>query len=209
MLISRIRQRGVSLVELMIAMALGLGSLSIIASVIGYGIGTNAKLLANSRLNEEINAIGSLITKDVKRAGYSAATAALVTDPAASPSPFANSVMVSQHPDEVPNSCIVFAYDRNSNGVLDTAGTIENYGYRLRNGAVEIRMAGAGCAEGGWQNLTDTDIVSITGLNFDLTQTTSNGVVSTQVDIFLQGGLAADNNFSRQFITGFLVRNYD
>jgi prepilin peptidase dependent protein B len=209
MLDGRIRQRGFSLVELMIAMALGLGSLSVIASVIGYGIGTNAKLLANSRLSEEINAIGSLITRDVKRAGYNGDTTALVTDPTASPSAFAHSVVVSQHPDEVPNSCIVFAYDRNSNGVLDTAGTNENYGFRLRNGAVEIRMAGAGCTDVGWQNLTDTDMVSITGLNFNLTETTFNGVVSTQVDMFLQGELAADNNFSRQYTTGFLVRSYD
>lgn len=209
MLISREKQHGASLIELMIAMTLGLGSLSVIASVIGYGIGANGKLLANSRLSEEVNAIGSLISRDLKRAGYSADTTALVTDPTASPSAFANSVVVSQHPDESADSCIVFAYDRNTNGVLDTVGTNENYGFRLRSGAVEIRKAGAACADGGWENLTDTDMVSITGLSFSLTQTTFNTVVSTQVNVFLQGELAADSNFSRQYTTSFLVRNYD
>jgi prepilin peptidase dependent protein B len=203
------KQRGASLVELMIAMGLGLGSLSVVASVIGFGIGTNGKLLANSRLSEEVNAIGSLISRDIKRAGYNGITSALVGDPRVFPSGFANSVVVSQHPDESANSCIVFAYDRNRNGVLDTVGTNENYGFRLRSGAVEIRMAGAGCVDGRWQNLTDTDMVAITGLSFSLTQTTFNAVVSTQVELFLEGELATDNKFSRQYTTSFLVRNYD
>ena len=203
------KQRGASLIELMIAMALGLGSLSVIATVIGYGIGANGKLLANSRLSEEINAVGSLITRDIKRAGYSADTIALVTDPTASPSAFANSVVVSRHPDEIADSCIVFAYDRNSNGLLDTVGGNENFGFRLRSGAVEIRKAGAACADGGWENLTDVDMVTITELSFSLTQTTFNTVVSTQVNVSIVGELAANDNFSRQYSTGFLVRNYD
>jgi prepilin peptidase dependent protein B len=209
MLVDYGKQWGASLVELMIAMALGLGALSVLASVIGYGIGTNGKLLANSRLHEEINAVASLLTRDIKRAGYSADTTALVTDPTVSPSPFANSVVVSRHPLEEPDSCITFAYDINGNGVLDTVGSNENFGYRLRDGAVEIRMAGANCDGVGWQNLTDFDTVTITSLNFNLIQTTYNSVVTTQVEMFLAGELAADDAFSRQYSTRFLVRNYD
>ena len=209
MLISRQNQKGATLIEMMIAMTLGLASLATVASIVGYGIGVNGKLLASSRLNEEINDIGSLLTRDIKRAGYSADTTAMVTDPVASPSPFANSVVVSAHPDEDANSCIIYAYDRNENGVLDTVGTNENFGFRLRDNAVEIRIGGAACVDGGWQNLTDTDMVSITALNFNLNQTTFNGVVSTQVNIFIQGELASDSDFTRQFNTSFMVRNYD
>jgi prepilin peptidase dependent protein B len=209
MLSTQQKQSGTSLVELMNAMTLGLGSLSVVASVVGYGIGTNAKLLANSRLSEEVNAVGSLISRELKRAGYSAATTSLITDPAAFPSTFANSVVVSQHPNESENSCIVFAYDRNRNGLLDILGGNENYGFRLRDGAVEIRIAGASCVDRGWQNLTDTDMVTITGLSFNLTKTSINGVVSTQVELFLVGELAAHNNLSRQYTTRFMVRNYD
>lgn len=209
MLVNLKKHRGASLVELMIAMALGVGALSAIASVIGYGIGTNGKLLANSRLHEEINAVASLMTRDIKRAGYNADTVAMVTDPAASPSAFENSVLVSRHPLEVPDSCITFAYDINDNGVLDTVGINENFGYRLRDGAIEIRTAGLGCGVDGWLKLTDSQTVTITDLNFNLIQTNSNNVVTTQVDMFLAGELASDNAFSRQYSIGFLVRNYD
>lgn len=209
MLVDRRQQRGASLVELMIAMALGIGALSAIASVIGYGIGTNGKMLANSRLHEEINAVASLMTRDIKRAGYNADTVDMVTDPTAAPSAFANSVIVSRHPGEEPDSCITFAYDINGNGVLDTVGSNENFGYRLHDGAVEIRMGGANCDQGGWQNLTDSETVTITDLNFNLIQTTYNSVVTTQVEMFLAGELVSNNAFSRQYSIRFLVRNYD
>ena len=209
MLVAFHQQRGASLVELMIAMALGLAALAAMTSLVGYGIGMNARLLANSRLNEEVNAIGQLLTRDIKRAGYNADTIAMVTDPAASPSLFANSLVVSELPGEAANSCLIFAYDRNSNGLVDTVGTNENFGFRLNDGAVEIRIGGAACADLGWQSLSDTSVVNITDLTFTLNQTTSNSVISTQVDIFLQGELTRNDNFSRQFSANFLVRNYD
>ena len=149
MLVALNKQRGASLVELMIAMTLGLTSLAAVTSLVGYGIGMNAKLLANSRLNEEVNTIGQLLLRDIKRAGYTADTVALVSDPVASPSLFANSIAVSEFPGEVANSCLIFSYDRNSNGVIDTVGSNENFGYRLNNGAVEIRIGGAACTAGG------------------------------------------------------------
>ena len=209
MLVSNIKQRGASLVELMVAMALGITSLAAVTSLVGYGIGMNAKLLANSRLNEEVNAIGQLLIRDIKRAGYTADTIAMVSDPVASPSLFANSIAVSEYPGEDANSCLIFSYDRNSNGVIDTVGTNENFGYRLNNGAIEIRIGGAACTATGWQNLSDTSVVNITDLTFTVNQTTLNNVISTQVDIFLQGELTNNNGFSRQYSSSLLVRNYD
>ena len=199
-------QKGASLIELMIAMALGIAALSAVASVVGFGIGVNGKLMANSRLNEEINSIGDLLTRDVKRAGFNADTIAMITSPSDSPSAFSNSVIVSEHSDEDNDSCLLYAYDQNADGVLDIN---DNFGFRLRNSAVEIRVGGATCENIGWQPLTDTDIVTITDLRFTSNQVTYNNVISTQVSIFLQGELAANDNLSRQFSTSFLVRNYD
>lgn len=199
-------QYGASLIELMIAMALGIAALAAVASVVGFGIGVNGKLLANSRLNEEINSIGDLLTRDVKRAGFNADTIAMVTSPVDFPSAFSNSVVVSQNLAEANQSCLLYAYDQNANGVLELN---ENFGFRLRSLAVEIRGAGAGCSDIGWEPLTDTDIVTITDLRFTSNQVIYNNVISTQVTIFLQGELAANNNLSRQFSTSFLVRNYD
>jgi prepilin peptidase dependent protein B len=203
------RQAGASLIELMIAMALGLAALSAIASLVGFGIGVNGKLLSNSRLNEEINSIGALITRDLKRAGFSADTINMVTNPVDFPSAFRNSISVSEHPDEDEDSCMLYAYDQNANGVLDTVGSNENFGFRLRNGTVQIRTNGATCASDSWQELTDPDIVNITELDFDIDLVTFNNVVSTQITVTIEGELVVNDALSRQFNSRFLVRNYD
>ena len=183
MLVISKNQQGASLVELLIAMTLGLTSLAAVTSLVGHGIGMNAKLLANSRLNAEISAIGQLLMRDIKRAGYNANTVALVTDPIASPSLFANSLAVSEFPGEAANSCVTFTYDLNSNGVIDTVGTNENFGYRLNSGVVEMRSGGLACNVDGWQSLSDNSTVDITDLTFTLNQSTYNGIVTTQVDL--------------------------
>ena len=64
------KQNGNSLVELMIAMTLGLASITAMASLVGHGIALNSSLLATSRLEEEMNAVVTVISHDLKRAGY-------------------------------------------------------------------------------------------------------------------------------------------
>lgn len=203
------QQLGASLIELMIAMALGMAALSAIASLVGYGIGVNGKLLANSRLNEEVNSIGALMVRDIKRAGFNGNTVAMVTSPTDFPSLFNSSIVVSQHPNEDPNTCFLYSYDQNENGLQDILGTNENFGFRLRSQTVQIRVNGLTCANDGWQDLTDNDIIRITEMTFATNQVTYNNVVSTQVTIDFKGELVTNDALSRQFTTSFLVRNYD
>jgi prepilin peptidase dependent protein B len=200
---------GASLIEMMITMTLGLVSLSTVASLVGYGVGVNAKLLESSRLSQEVLAIGSLLSRDLKRAGYSASTAVRAGDPENIPAPFSNSIVVSAYPGEAINSCIVFAYDRNENGILDIIDGNENFGFRLKDGAVEIRIDGASCGDNGWENLSDDQVVEVTQLTFELRQTSDNGVISNWLNITLQAELSKNSHFSRQFTSSFMVRNYD
>lgn len=202
-------QQGATLVEMMIAITIGMGALLSLASLVGFGVGVNGNLLSSNRLAEELNAVGSLMYRDILRAGYSGNTVAMVTDPAASPSPFANSISVSAYPGEAANSCILFAYDGNDNGVLDVVGTNENYGFRLRDNALEMRVGGAACDAVGWQNLSDPAIVTVTTVSFTLNQTTINNVTSTRIDINLAGELSNNAIFSRQYNYSLMVRNYD
>jgi prepilin peptidase dependent protein B len=201
--------RGASLIEMMLAMTLGLVSLSTVASLVGYGVGVNAKLLESSRLSQEIIAVGSLLTRELKRAGYSANTVAMVGDPANLPSQFSSTMSVSAHPGEASNSCITFSYDRNANGILDTINGNENFGFRLKDGAVEIRIDGASCIDNGWENLSDDQVLDITQLSFALSQTIENNVVSYWLKISLQAVLAKNSKLSKQFVSSFMVRNYD
>lgn len=201
--------QGSSLIEMMIAMAIGLGSLLSLASLVGFGIGVNGKLLASSRLAEELNAVGSLMQRELMRTGFNGNTMAMVADPATSPSPFANSITVSEFPGEAANSCILYAYDGNNNGALDVVGTNENYGFRLRDNTLEMRVGGAACDAVGWQDISDLDVVRVTTLVFTLNQTTVNNVTSTMIDINLTGELSDNAAFSRQYNYNLMVRNYD
>jgi prepilin peptidase dependent protein B len=221
MLILLKNQHGTSLVELMISMTLGLASITAMASLVGHGIGLNARLLATSRLEEEINAVVAVISHDLKRAGYYALTIDMLKNPSTfsnsssstpsstSSNPFDGSLIVGTYSSESANSCINFAYDRNKNGVLDTSSSNEKYGFRLRNRAVEIRLKGATCEQSGWHDLTDPAVVEITALEFIVTQNTVQQVVQTQVHIMLQARLKKRPNISRSINTNVLIENYE
>jgi prepilin peptidase dependent protein B len=221
MLILLKNQHGTSLVELMISMTLGLASITAMASLVGHGIGLNARLLATSRLEEEINAVVAVISHDLKRAGYYALTIDMLKNPSTfsnsssstssdtSSNPFDGSLIVGTYSSESANSCINFAYDRNKNGVLDTSSSNEKYGFRLRNRAVEIRLKGATCEQSGWHDLTDPAVVEITALEFIVTQNTVQQVVQTQVHIMLQARLKKRPNISRSTNTNVLIENYE
>ncbi|OFI32818.1 hypothetical protein BFC17_05045 [Alteromonas lipolytica] len=190
-------------------MVLAVGSLAAVSSLVGYGIGVNGNLINSARLNEELGNVYALLLSDLRRTGYSGATVPMVTDPDANPSPFNGSVVVSEFPGEQINSCILFSYDRNNNGGLDTLVPDERYGYRLRDGAVEIRRNGAACGDVGWEDLTDDDVIDVTALTFIVNQSVDNGITTTAISVRLNGELASNDSFSREYQTVVVVRNYD
>lgn len=208
-MLSLTRSSGYTLIEILIAMVLGVSSLTAVASLVGYGIGVNGNLINSARLNEELGNVYSLIVSDVRRAGYSGDTVAMVTDPTANPSPFNASITVSEYAGEVADSCILFAYDANDNGAFDDVAPDERYGYRLREGAVEIRRGGASCTEEGWEDLTDSELITVTNLTFTVNQITQNGISSTAITILVTGELVSNGNFTREYSTTLVVRNYD
>lgn len=203
------QQFGGSLVEMMIAMVLGLSSLSALTFFVGSSVGVNARLLTSSRLNEEVKVISDLLARDISRAGFDGQTIPQVLEPSLALRPFANSVMLSAYPGELPNSCILFAYDRNRNGLLDTLDGNENYGYRLHDHAIEMRTDGAGCTSGGWHDLTDSRVVRIVSLTFSLQQQKVGAVTRSTIGFHLLADSVKDNQVSRQVTRQFALINHD
>lgn len=202
-------QVGISLVELMISMAIGFSSLTAMASLVGHGIGLNSQLMAKSRLDEEINAIAALLISDIKRAGYDANILRVVSDPNNQSSPFTDSLNVANYAAEEANSCLVFAYDRNQNGQLDTLNTNEHFGYRLKNKAIEIRINGLSCGAGGWHDLSDPDVITVSKLEFLVEQQGRHGVNIYRVAVLLEAQLKNNPEIAKRISTSFLVKNYD
>lgn len=187
------REHGFTITELMITIAL---SLSVIGSVlVGYMATYTSSMntLAASRMNQDLNAVMGLIITELRRAGYSG-DAASATDPTTNvfnqpgstalevhDNMAADNVLVSDlsngwtnasSPAATDGSCIVYAYDLDEDGVVDTD---ELGGFRLNSGAVEFRRLGnvanpntCSSTSNTWEALTDSDFITITALTFNL-----------------------------------------
>ena len=131
-------------------------------------------------------------------------------DPAANPSLFSNSIVVSRHPNEALNTCILFSYDFDSDGTVDSVGVNEQFGFRLRSGEVQIRQLGALCnADTNWSTISNFQTTDINALSFVLSPVEVSGVTRTQIDINIQSQSKTSTRFTTNLTRNFIVRNYD
>lgn len=183
------RQRGVTMVELMIGMAIGIVVVGGAISVYTSSVRSSSDTLKSSKLSQEVNTLLHVIANDARRAGFwgdidmdaldenpfnqQAATALVVRDDMAS-----NAI---QGPTGQ-GSCLLYAYDAtylpgNVAGVIEAT---DLFGFRLNGSVVQMRQTGVvdgaaciggtcnSCTNGTWENVTDPDLIEITALTFDL-----------------------------------------
>lgn len=176
------RQRGVTLVELMIASAIGLIAIAAILTVYAATVRHSNEQLGTAHLHHQLFGLLHLISTDIQRAGYWHFD---TSKQAAGDNPFVtgkNSLRSHAYPDENNNSCILFAYDLDKDGRVGIgqcdnarcpdsadADNVKQFGFRLRNLSVQSRYGGndAACDSGYWQTLNGADI-EITNLRFDI-----------------------------------------
>lgn len=223
---------GFSLPEMMIATTISLIVLAGVIGVFGSTVKGNSDALKSARLNQELRAIMDVIVRDVRRAGYTAnapctISAAVLNNAtvtgtcggtAGQANPFAQITVTSLGANA---DCITYSYDReptpNGDGAQNTSGGAgdERYGFRLDDGAAEIRQGGATCDAGGWQDLSDPASVTITRLTFSLANSPPDVVLNSnndelrirQVDITLEGQLQNDATVRRSLTESVRVRN--
>lgn len=174
------RQSGLGLTELMISVALGMSLVSTV--LLGYLATYRSAIhtLSASRLNQDLGALMAVMAGELRRAGYSAASAS-ANFPLDNAFNIANRTALQVFDSVADNirqgaqgrgSCIVYAYDRNADGVVDAE---ELAGFRLRDGVVEMRIEGNSAAPGNcstsggsWAALSDPDFITVEVLDFDL-----------------------------------------
>ncbi len=158
--------QGFSLVELLIAMTLGLFLLGGVLYLFGSLLDMDARLLRRQRLQQELRALITVMVRDIRRSGYWAHA-----ELPRGPNPFATyRILENGH-------CLLYRYDRNHNG---TADADERAGFKLTAGMVRARRkapscsgaACGSCAAGRWWQLSDPAVVHITRLDFQETATT-------------------------------------
>lgn len=183
------RQRGLTFIEVLVGMAIGIivigGGITIYTSSVRSG---NEALLA-SKLNQEVGALMHVIANDIRRAGYWGT--ALAGPPNENPFSQPGATALAVRDDMTNNvlqpvtgqgSCLTYAYDAtylpgNTAGVVEIT---DLFGFRLNGTTVQMRQSGTvdgadcvggtcnSCTNGVWQDVTDPNVVEITQLNFDL-----------------------------------------
>jgi Tfp pilus assembly protein PilW len=154
-------QKGLTLIEMLIALVLGLFVTAVIISVFATNVRSSNESIRMVRLNQELRGVMTLMTDELKRAGYSADTNV-------------SSFMADLN---FTSTCARYSYDEDGDGVRDLN---ERFGFRLNANKVQWanNATGTGCTGGTWNSLTTLDIASITTLDFDISGSANVGGVS-------------------------------
>ncbi len=147
-------QRGLSLIELMIGLVIGLFITAIGGSLLASHVRENRSLLLETRLMQDLRTAADVITRDLRRAGFWAGATSGVWSAGATgiiSNPYA-----AVAPESAASNAVSFRYSRDTteNNVVDSN---EQFGFRLRNGAIEMLLGGSG-----WQALTDAGTLTVT-----------------------------------------------
>lgn len=208
--IGRCEPRGFSLVELMVAIGVGLVVAAAITSLFISLVRSDSSNLKSIRLNQELRATMSLMTRDLRRAGFN--NDAVDDVLASSANPFQQMTVGAG------NDCIIYAYDENKDGVY--VASDELFGFRL-NGDAIARLNGADCAGGGTK-ITDDDLIAITeftvsdpDLPGDVPEETVtpgktvSGITTHQITFTLAGRLVSDTSVKRTITETVETRNVE
>src|ERR1035437_3149077 len=138
------RERGVSLVELMVGLTVGLIIVDAAASVYITAVRGGADTLRSAKLNMELRRAMDLMVYEIRRAGYTAGTTNLASNPFMLTSANLTLVLTPGGYD-----CILFSYDANGSGAVNSA---DFFGFRKNGSAISMRYGGtapstsAGCS---------------------------------------------------------------
>ncbi|MFM2120830.1 MAG: hypothetical protein RL722_2298 [Pseudomonadota bacterium] len=173
----RREQAGLSLIEMMVSLALGLFLVAATAGLLLGQIQEQRRQLLDSRLQQELRAVLDLVVRDLRRAGYwgHAVDRAMPTGtppinpyqalaPAPAPAGLQSSIQLG------------YAYSRDGGAEDDLQGGNERFGLRLNTTSrtLDWRTLGAALAPSEadtWQALTDPRLIRITGLQVRSGQT--------------------------------------
>lgn len=199
--------QGFSLVELMVAITIGLIVVAGILTLFQSTLQNNRDLATGKQLEGELHATLDLIARDLRRAGA-------MGNPLRQLEGVANPFIIdapSAYTGEAANSCLTFGYDFNGNGSINSATPDERYGYRKRGGVVQMRVGGQACTANvtlaPWNNVTTAALVEVTSLQFTITSTASLGVTERVAVVGIAGRLVRDNTVARSLSRTVRLRN--
>jgi prepilin peptidase dependent protein B len=207
--------QGFTFTELMVALTLNAILFVALIGIFIANISHYKKTMNENRLNLQLESALIFMANDIRRAGYWANSSGDIGT-AQNNNPF----MVSGSTDITVSggNCILFTYDHGSTGALPAISSSSDdyrYGFKLSNNAIQARPQGAGftCGSTDWENITDTKVVTITALSFNLNTSSvvigpgTRGINIRSVDISVTGQLASDATVTKTLSEHVRIRN--
>lgn len=226
------RIRGFGLIELMVAIVLGMIVTAAITSMVVAILRTNNENMEMTRLTQELRAAGQLITRDLRRASFTpkavenigrvnGSASAPIVNPFAEIDFYAGGTEIDfvSNPTAGPADCVFFRYDDQTNGTQGTLDAADNRGFRFNSDTNAIEMldgVDSSCtSDDGWEALTDTNATEVTGFNFstkdqDAFKHLTAGdleVTVRQIVVTISGRVAADPEVNRTITELIRIRN--
>lgn len=153
---ARRQQAGMSIVELMVGVALGLFVVAAAALMVSSQLSDNRRLLLETQLQQDLRASADIITRELRRASYDATSVSRVWHPtqATAPTQSAFGALTPSSGEDLTE--LQFKYRRRS-------GDEGPYGFKVEDYALKSMIGGQ------WQTLTDRNVMKVTSFQVDLT----------------------------------------
>jgi len=147
------RQSGLSMVELMVGVAIGLFVVAGATMAVSNQLGDNRRLMLETQIQQDLRAAADVIARDLRRSGYWARAQDGIWYPGAvavTTNPY-----TAMTPASGVGSAVEFGYSRGAveNNVVDVT---DEAGFRLSGNTIQMNVAGT------WQALTDSTTLRIT-----------------------------------------------
>ena len=148
-------QNGFSLVELMISMSVGILLTSGVISMFTGSLKNSYEFVSLAKLDQDLQGVMDLVSKEVRRAGYDANTAV------------GNDTDFGINTDST-STCLLYSYDSNSTGTVGELDDTEQYGIRFDRDTNKVLFGSSvtACSGTGWTSINDTNSVQVTNLSF-------------------------------------------
>ena len=168
------RQRGETLVGLLVGIALGMLVLAGGAQMLAQLLRGHRQALQDSHLQQDLHFAIDQMARDLANAQY-VAQAWKTRSASTCSDPFCDTTSDFQ----IADNRIEFSLDRNHNGQQDNN---ECLGYRVANGVLSMRIS---CETSGWQPLTDKSSAVVTHLQAQLYCTPERGGLQRHISLQL------------------------
>lgn len=200
------RQRGLSLVELLVGVAVGLFVVAGGTAMVGGMLGDNRRLLLETQVQQDLRSSADIITRELRRTGYWEQAEDGVWSPTSSAQKNSYSPLITSTSNEVR-----FKYRRGS-------GVEGPFGFKLEGGAIKTLLAS------GWQELTDPRTVDVTLFRVtevdapavvlpcpklcpDGTQSCWPTLIAREFKVEITGEAVTDRSVRRSLTTNVRLRN--